>query len=69
MKNTYHGMRSDSGGWLSALHPEVVEDHLGLDLQANLGVVPDLVTGVEFPTIVVITDVGEAKAEGAESWS
>jgi iron complex outermembrane receptor protein len=63
LKNTEIGLRSDLAGGLLRFNATVFHT-VWEDLQAT-GVVYDPVTGVQIPT-TVITNVGEAEAEGAE---
>ena len=63
LKNTEIGMRSDLADGLLRFNATVFHT-IWADLQAT-GVVNDPVTGVQIPT-TVITNVGEAKAEGVE---
>jgi iron complex outermembrane receptor protein len=63
LKNTEIGMRSDLAGGLLRFNATVFHT-IWADLQAT-GVVYDPITGVQIPT-TVITNVGEAKAEGVE---
>jgi len=63
LKNTEIGMRSDLADGLLRLNATLFHT-IWADLQAT-GVVYDPITGVQIPT-TVITNVGEAKAEGAE---